>query len=1028
MKSKIILPALVAVFGLLLFFLFRGKSEKHAVMQPVIIKTDDSLVFRQLMKIKTYQKADSLYNADAYDSAIHYFDKTFFNQTFINNPKIKQQILNRIGYTYILKVDYKNAAHYLGKAFQFTNEKDTDLVNVNTYEFIGTLYDYTNEPDSALYYLQRAYNMYIKRFGDKNLNFVKLGSCLGHIYQFGFNDYYNAEKYLYDALLIFERLGPSRNYDLYLNILYSLTLTTKLKKDYNKSLSYGLRILQLADSVKGGKRYMEVCNGLIGGIYLSLSDFKKSIEFYNKALEINSRSITPNRQYRVNWLNNLALDNYKIGNYKNAILYCNQSLIDIDGQNSDYINLATSFYYLGLANQELGRWSKALIYFRRSLDLRIKNLGTKNYFTSISYGALGNYYDAREEPDSALFYYQNALIAGSERFNSHDLNMNPLVSESKQNPILIEYLANKASVLKQKFTDNSQNTSFLVESLICYELADSLVSYSRKTMETEESKLSISINSNELYENAIDCAYQLYEVTRNDDYITQAFRFFEKNKYLLLLENLQSAEAAHKAGIPDSLVESERNLNVELKYSKGKLDEEQHKNNLNISRLQKINERVFTLMRKLERLYNVMAQKYPNYYRIKYQEPNIRLADLEAWSKEKKTSIIQYFWGQHSVYSISVDRNHISFWKIKNDTIIRNYLGRYIQLSHEVNLNFREKYLEYSIKAQYLYGLLLKGKIRPDGSNPGHLIIIPDGLLTKLSFEALVASPPKSTKFSYRNLDYLIYHCDVHYAYSSNILLSYHTGERKRYVDKVLGFGYSGNNLDDQKPSGNQNLPGTYQELKTVSRYFRCRLFLGKDATKENFKQNVSHYDILHLALHGVASEENENGSGLIFRADKNKHSNGYLYVNDIYNLGLNAKMTVLSACETGLGKDYKGEGVFSIARAFSYAGCPTVVLSLWNVNDRSTAELMGKFYKHLSNDEEIGMALRNAKLDYLRQSDEIGYQPVFWASFVAFGDMAPIQSRSFSIVWIVGSFSLIAGFIVFWKIRMKGRERKFNK
>lgn len=1003
MKYKIILPVPAIALCLMLFSCTREKTGNANITKPLFVRQDDSLVFKQLMQIGTFRKADSLYMADSYDSAIYYFDKTFFRQTFNHNSDIKQQILNRAGYTYILKADYKNAALYLNKAFAYTSGKDSGLVNASTYECLGVLYDYTNQPDSALLYLQKAYKIYEKTIGDKNLKIVTLYNRLGHVYRYSFNDYYNAEKYLYKALQIFESLGPVKNYDLYLNLLHSLASTTNLKKDFNKALTYGLRNLQLAKSVKEGKRYLEICYGLLGNIYMGQQDYKKSTESFYNALEVNLGSINPNREYRVRWLTCLALANLTSKEFQNTILYCNQALTNIDPQNPDYISMAFSYEYLGSAFLELKQWVNALACLRLSLDLRLKKLGAKNFYTAYSYQMLGNYYKARLKLDSALYYYQKALIAGSEKFANLDFQTNPTVKEIRTNPGSVDYLNGKALVLKQKFSTCPKDTSFLLQSLKCYELADSLISYSRKTMETETSKLSYTTNSSEWYENAIDCAYQLYEVTKSNKYINQAFRFFEKNKYLLLLENLKTAEAAHKAGIPDSLAESERNLNVELKFVQQKLDEEQLKKNKDASRIQKMNEQVFEVMRKMEKLHTLMEQNYPSYYKIKYQEPSISVTDLQTRFMDKNTSIVQYFWGQNAVYVICVSRNTINFSKINDGPEFREYLNRYIQLSREVNFNSRVKYWEYATKAKYLFDKLMsvpmKGKDQKEAVTE-NLIVIPDGMLSKLSFEALVTSLPNTSKFSYKNLDYLIYHSNVQYAYSSNILLGKNS-EHKRYVNKLLGFGYSGDDKDEADRLDNKELPGTYKELKAVSKYFRSSIYFGNKATIENFKDHVSSYDILHLALHGVANEENENGTGLIFRTEKNKEGNGYLNANEIYNLNLRAKMVVLSACETGLGKNFKGEGVFSMARAFSYAGCPTVVISLWNVNDRSTANLMGKFYKHLSKGEEIGNALRNAKLEYLRQSDEIGYQPVLWASFVAFGDMSPLQSNPNHIIWV---------------------------
>ena len=115
--------------------------------------------------------------------------------------------------------------------------------------------------------------------------------------------------------------------------------------------------------------------------------------------------------------------------------------------------------------------------------------------------------------------------------------------------------------------------------------------------------------------------------------------------------------------------------------------------------------------------------------------------------------------------------------------------------------------------------------------------------------------------------------------------------------------------------------------------------------------------------------------------------------------------MAVLSACNTGYGKLIKGEGIMSLARAFSYAGCPSVVMSHWQVDDKSTSELMELFYKELSEGKAKDEALRLAKLEYLKHSNITTSHPFYWSSFVVIGSTNPItetRNNSWSIIVII--------------------------
>ena len=152
--------------------------------------------------------------------------------------------------------------------------------------------------------------------------------------------------------------------------------------------------------------------------------------------------------------------------------------------------------------------------------------------------------------------------------------------------------------------------------------------------------------------------------------------------------------------------------------------------------------------------------------------------------------------------------------------------------------------------------------------------------------------------------------------------------------------------------------------------------------------QELSQYRILHFATHGLLNSERPELSGLVFSLidRKGKSQDGFLRLHEIYNLQLNADLVVLSACETGLGKEIKGEGLIGLTRGFMYSGAPRVVASLWNVDDLATAELMKLFYQRMLKDGmPAGAALRAAQLEMFRQKRWAS--PYFWAGFVLHGE-----------------------------------------
>jgi CHAT domain-containing protein len=150
----------------------------------------------------------------------------------------------------------------------------------------------------------------------------------------------------------------------------------------------------------------------------------------------------------------------------------------------------------------------------------------------------------------------------------------------------------------------------------------------------------------------------------------------------------------------------------------------------------------------------------------------------------------------------------------------------------------------------------------------------------------------------------------------------------------------------------------------------------------------LSQYRYVHFATHGLLDTERPGLSGLVLSQidEKKQPQDGFLRVNDIYNTRLSAELVVLSACQTGLGKEVRGEGLMGLTRAFLYAGAPRVVVSLWNVNDRATAELMAGFYRRmLRQSKRPAAALREAQLELRKQ--QRWASPYYWAAFVQHGE-----------------------------------------
>ena len=313
----------------------------------------------------------------------------------------------------------------------------------------------------------------------------------------------------------------------------------------------------------------------------------------------------------------------------------------------------------------------------------------------------------------------------------------------------------------------------------------------------------------------------------------------------------------------------------------------------------------------------------------------------------------------------------------------------------------------YSQMAYGIFEKYLKYEVENLPETINKLIIIPDGSLGYIPFDILLTALPEGKPKSYRNLPYLLKKYSTQYGYSASLLFNDFDRVSTQDASDFIAFApsYEENGEDslynkklgrfrDQVVALKYNQP----EVDRINEYMNGSTYKGPDAMEKVFKNSARDYSVIHLAMHALVDDENPMNSKLVFTQRLDSIEDNFLHAYELYNMEIPADLVVLSACETGFGKLEKGEGVMSLGRAISYAGCPSVVMSHWSVNDAATARLMGYFYKNLANKMSKDEALRQAKLEYLSNSDPAQANPYFWGSFVVMGDVAPIElEKSFS-------------------------------
>jgi CHAT domain-containing protein len=303
---------------------------------------------------------------------------------------------------------------------------------------------------------------------------------------------------------------------------------------------------------------------------------------------------------------------------------------------------------------------------------------------------------------------------------------------------------------------------------------------------------------------------------------------------------------------------------------------------------------------------------------------------------------------------------------------------------------------------------------------PKHLLVIPDGYLGYLPFSILLtetvaleqAMNDTDIRRTYRKLPYMGLACEMGYAYSMRTLLNKKKGK------------YGGTNLLAFAPTyeGVLKLSSNQAQVQSLSKFMESTVLLGQKATKEAFVVEASKHNILHLAMHGQPNADAPMASRLLFSQAKNAANDqeGNLYAYEIFGLNLSADLAVLSACETGAGALSKGEGVQSLARAFRFAGCKSVVYSLWQADGAAANRLISTFYQQLTEGERKTAALQKAQSIYLDKVEPTWVHPYYWSTFVISGEQNPINvTTSRPYIWAAISV-LIVGLIFFLKKRKK--------
>jgi CHAT domain-containing protein len=524
----------------------------------------------------------------------------------------------------------------------------------------------------------------------------------------------------------------------------------------------------------------------------------------------------------------------------------------------------------------------------------------------------------------------------------------------------------------------------------------------------------------------------MYKKTKDEKYLEKAFLFSESNKAGSLSDGLASLTAKNFGTVPEHLKALEKKLKDEESFFEDKVQEEESQNPAPSNSTSKAHDELFRINRSWDSLVRHIEKNYPQYYQLKYVSKDISLKEFQQ-KLDPQTAIIEYFIGDSTSYAFVVTRETLKGIALPDMNDIQKAVAELRSSLNPVNgqVKSADLFSQYVKQGYNIYTKVLANALE---SLPGKskLVIIPDGHLNYIPFDALLSKSVQESTIDYRRLPYVLNNYQISYAYSAMVLFNNTTEKRKEYSNELLAFApqYETKNTSinlladvSEIRSKLTSLSWNQQEIENIHQFVNGVTLVGSHASEYAFKEEANKYGMIHLAMHALIDDERPMQSKLAFSlADTTGGNDGFLNAYELYNMELSAKMVVLSACETGYGKLARGEGIMSLAHAFTYAGCPSVVMSHWVADDKATAQLMELFYKNIAAGIPKDEALRQAKLTFIQQADDIRQNPAFWAGFVVLGDTSPIHIKTFyEKYWIYFAvFVLILGTVLIYTKRKK--------
>lgn len=773
-------------------------------------------------------------------------------------------------------------------------------------------------------------------------------------------------------------------------------------------LHYYQRKLELLEGVEG-RHSMKVAKWCmqIGNHYNRMGDLGAALRYLERAREIMSQHHFEAFENRSDLAINLGLAHFHKGEPAEALRQYQQALhLRKRAFPENPAPVAEVYAYLGAAYHELGNtdssrycWKKterelepkhhpqrleALLGLAENMDAaalpglssEIEQLAEKAYKPqsrerTITWVRLGNYHlhlDRMEE--QSIDFYQRGIA---------ELSTEKSETEITEPWLMLAHLGIAQAHWQQYAVTKELET--LKKAMAAAEAALHQLERIRKGFVSEQSRKEITGRVYELYRLGARVAVELAQVSGKNTHVATAFRWMESSKANYLMERYQGSIVRNPAVLKPDGFQAWEQTRFSIDFLTARLD------GLPEGRLKTdLEAELHSHLNTQEKLLEELEHRIPGFRQSMQESTGVSVVRLQDYLQREEAALVTMLSGPGECLLVMVSGTDMVCHR---STLPNNWEQTIQQLLTSVqkpplnSTDLQQQYEDYGKAGNLIYQQLLAPLFHQMKLQafPKRLIFIPDGAGYRLPFDLLPITEVGETT-DFHQVDYLLRHTAVSYAHSARMLLSGQKEMARPGHLLAMGLDYAAQATQGQVA----RLEYARQEIDGIAAYTSLDLLWGEEVLKSKLKERMASPSVLHFTAHTAIDAEQPLRSSILVSAPDGQGIDS-LRISEIIQWSMSAKLVVLSACNSGLGKQFQGEGAQSLATAFTYAGCPSTVMSLWSVNDQATASIVADFYDELAKKQPVDLALQAAKLNYLAtRTDRLTSHPYYWGALVASG------------------------------------------